>query len=85
MLILAYGGRTPLVLSDGEGVVGVSTTPISTTFVNITFVSTTFISTTPINTKKKKFKKKNSKKKIREVDEEGQNLPYTNWKDVERQ
>lgn len=26
MVILAYGGRTPLGLSDGEGVVGVTTT-----------------------------------------------------------
>lgn len=30
MLILAYGGRTPLGLSDGEGVVGVSTAPKNT-------------------------------------------------------
>ena len=29
MVILTYGGRTPWV-SDGEGVVGVSTTPIKT-------------------------------------------------------
>ena len=46
-------GQDPLGLSDGEGVVGVSTTPINT-------------------------------KKIREVDGGGQNLPYTNWKSMEK-
>ena len=51
-------GQDPLGLSDGEGVVGVSTTPIKT--------------------------KKKIQKKIREVDGGGQNLPYTNWKSMEK-
>ena len=50
-------GQDPLGLSDGEGVVGVSTTPVNT---------------------KKKFKK-NQRGRWG-----GQNLPYTNWKSVEK-
>ena len=52
-------GQDPLGLSDGEGVVGVSTTSVN-------------------------IKKKFQKKKFREVDGGGQNLPYTNWKSVEK-